>query len=145
MQVPPTLELIRQNRSMYLRGEEPSRRLLAVRLADCALVSGAERLELLMLADGWMAVASDADWITRNLQEHRNPSMDRAFTAMIPLRGGRQNEVRFEVIVTAFSRSLTVKSGDRWIAIVGDAPPSPIRDRVGRNEFAVVFRTESGA
>lgn len=145
MKVPPALELIRQNRHMYLGDEAPSPRLLAVSLAECALVSGAERLELLLLADGWTAVASDADWITPNLPQDRNLSMDRAFNALIPLRGGRQNEIRFEVVVAAFSRSLSVKSGEQWISIVGDAPPAHIRDRLGSNGFAVVFMTQLGS
>lgn len=136
------LEFIRRNRAMYLGSDEPSGKVLAVRLADCALISGARRLELLVLTDGWMAVAADADWITPNLREQRDASMERAFKAMTPLRGGQPNEIRFEVIVTAFSRSVSVRSGDRWHTIAGDAPPRAVQDSVGRNEFAVVFQAD---
>lgn len=136
------LEFIRRNRAMYLGSDEPSGKVLAVRLADCALISGARRLELLVLTDGWTAVAADADWITPNLREQRDASMERAFKAMTPLRGGQPNEIRFEVIVTAFSRSVSVRSEDRWHTIVGDAPPRAVQDSVRRNEFAVVFQAD---
>lgn len=142
MKIPLPVDLIRQNRVMYLGSEEPSGRVLAIRLADCALISGARRLELLVLANGWMAVSADADWITPNLQQQSDSSMERAFKAMIPLRGGQHNEIRFEVIVTAFSRCVSVKSADQWNAIAGDPPPSDVRDRVAKNEFVVVFQAE---
>jgi hypothetical protein len=60
---------------------------------------------------------------------------------MIPLHGGQQNEIRFEVVVTAFSSGVSVKSGERWTAVAGDLPPLEVQDRV-RNEFAVVFRAQ---
>lgn len=142
MKVLPPLEHIRQNRAMYLGPEQPSGRVLAVGLADCALVSGASRVELLVLTDGWMAVSAEADWITSNLQQHKNLAMERAFTSMIPLQGARPNEIRFEVIVTAFSKNLGVKSGNHWVSIVGDNPPQDIRDRVAGNAFSVVFLPE---
>jgi hypothetical protein len=143
MNMSSPIELIRENRSMYLGNEEPSGRVLAVRLADCALISGAHRVELLVLTDGWIAVSSDADWITPDvLHRQKDFSFERAFKAMIPLRGGQQNEVRFEVIVAAFSKDLSVKSGARWSTLEGDAPPQEVRDHVAKNEFAVVFRAE---
>ena len=141
MNIPSPIELIRKNRRMYLGREEPSRRVLAIRLADCALISGAHRVELLALTDGWMAVSSDADWITPDIPHRRNDfSFEHAFKAMIPLRGGQPNEVRFEVIVSAFSKDLSVKSGSRWATLNGDAPPQEIRDQVVKNEFVVIFR-----
>lgn len=143
MKVPPPLELIRQKKSFYLGQQEPSGRFLAVQLADCAIASGARRVEVSVLPEGWMAVSADADWITPNLQQQRDSSLENAFKAMIPLQGGRPNQIRFEVLVTAFSSSLSVKSGGSWITIVGMAPPAEIRDPVARSEFAVVFKPES--
>jgi hypothetical protein len=62
-----------------------------------------------------MAVSSDADWIAPDaLHRQKHFLFERAFRAMIPLRGGQPNEVRFEVIVAAFSQDLSVKSGIRW-------------------------------
>jgi hypothetical protein len=142
MKVPPPLEHIRQNRAMYLGPEKPSGRALAIGLAHCALVSGASRVELLVLVDGWMAVCADADWITPNLQQHKDLAMERAFKSMIPLHGARPNEIRFEVIVTAFSRNLGVKSDNHWVAIIGKNPPKDIRDRVAGSDFSVVFQAE---
>jgi hypothetical protein len=136
------LELIRQKKTFYLGGEEPTGRFLAVHLAECAMVSGAHRVELLVLAEGWFAVCADADWITPNVQGRRDPSMESAFTGMIPLKGGRQNEIRFEVFVNAFSNSLSVKSTDHWITIRGEPPPPGMCNRVQSNEFAVLFRPE---
>src|ERR1700677_5303656 len=124
MNISSPIELIRKNRTMYLGKEEPSGRVLAVRLADCAVISGARRVELMVLTDGWMAVSSDADWITPHVRHREKDfSIEHAFKAMIPLRGGQQNEVRFEVIAAAFSKDLTVKSGAQWIKVEGDAPP----------------------
>lgn len=140
MKVPSSIELIQKNKAMYLGDEEPSGRLLAIRLADCALISGASRVEVLALEQGWMAVSSDSDWITPSLPRRENASLERAFLALIPLHGGRQNEVRFEVIVSAFSSSLSVKSGDRWSALVGELVPQKFRDHVANSEFAVVFK-----
>lgn len=143
MNIPSSIELIRKSRSLYLGKEEPTGRVLAIRLADCALISGARRVELLVLTDGWVGVSSDSDWITPDVPHRQKDfSFERAFKAMIPLRGGQQNEVRFEVIVAAFSRDLSVKSGARWLTLEGDAPPPEIRNHVAKDEFAVVFRAE---
>jgi hypothetical protein len=138
--VPPPLELIRQKKSFYLGDQEPTGRFLAVNLAECALVSGADRVELVSLADGWMAVSADSDWITPNLVGRRNSSFERAFVAMIPLRGGKQNQIRFEIFITAFSSRVSVKTGPDWKSIAGELPPQEVRDCVEKNEFAVVFR-----
>jgi hypothetical protein len=136
------LELIRENRDMYLGKEEPCGRVLAVRLADCALISGARRVELLALSEEWMAVSSDTNWIIPAVNNRqKDGSFERAFTAMIPLRGGQQNEIRFEVVVAAFSKDLSIKSGARWLTLEGEAPPQEICDSVKRHEFSVVFRT----
>ena len=137
--VPPPLELIRQKKAFYLGDQEPTARFLAVNLAECAMVSGARRVELLALAEGWMAVSADADWITPSLRGRKDPSMESAFSKMIPLTGGRPNQIRFEVFVTAFSSRVGVKAGAHWIPIIGDLPPQEVRDHVERNEFAVLF------
>jgi hypothetical protein len=135
------LELIRRNRKLYLGNDEPSGQLLAVRLAECALISGVYRVEVRVLAEGWMAVAGDSDWITPNLPDKLNePSLQRAFVGMIPLRGGRINEIRFEVIVTAFSDGLAVKSREKWMQVTGESPPKAVLNGVANVEFAVVFR-----
>ena len=142
MKVPPPLELIRQKKSFYLGEQEPSGRFLAVQLADCAMTSGARRVELRVLSDGWTAVSADADWITPNLQQLRDRSIESAFRAMIPLRGGRPNQIRFEAFVTAFSRSVSVRSSGHWITIIGPPPPPEVRDCFSGSEFAVVFKPE---
>ena len=140
--VPPPLELIRQKKTVYLGDKEPTGRFLAVHLAECAMVSGAHRVELLVLSEGWFAVCADADWITPSVHGRKDSSMESAFTGMIPLKGGGENEIRFEVFVNAFSRSLSVRSANRWIAIRGEPPPPDVRNRVQSNEFAVLFRPE---
>lgn len=140
--VPPPLDLIRQKKAFYLGDQEPTGTFLAVNLAECAMISGARRIELLVLSGGWTAVSADADWITPNLHGQKGASMESAFVKMIPLTGGRPNQIRFEVIVTAFSSGLSVKAGTQWTTIVGDPPPQEIRDHVERNEFAVVFKTQ---
>ncbi len=140
--VAPPLELIRQKKAFYLGDREPTGRFLAVNLAECAMISGALRVELLALKEGWMAVSADADWITPNLRGRKDTSTESAFVTMIPLTGGRPNQIRFEVFVTAFSSSLSLKAGTQWSPIVGDIPPQEIRDRVKRNEFAVVFKSQ---
>jgi hypothetical protein len=140
--VPPPLELIRQKKVFYLGDQEPTGRFLAVNLAECAMISGARRVELLALTERWMAVSADADWITPNLYGRKDASMESAFVRMIPLTGGRPNQIRFEVFVTAFSSRLSVKTGTQWSPIVGGLPPQEIRNRVERNEFAVVFKAQ---
>jgi len=135
--------MIRQHKAMYLGDEEPSGRILSIGLADCALVSGASRVELLRLPESWTGVLADADWITPNVQQHNGRSLEHAFQAMIPLRGGRPNQIRFEVVVAAFSTNVSVKSGDSWIAIAGDLPPRDVRDRVTESLFAVAFRAKA--
>jgi hypothetical protein len=117
------MELIRQKKSFYLGDQEPTGRFLAVALAECAMISGACRVELLALTEGWMSVSADDDWITPNLYGRKDASMESAFVNMIPLAGGRQNQVRFEVFVTAFSSRLSVKTGTQWSPIIGDLPP----------------------
>lgn len=99
-------------------------------------------MELLVLPEGWFAVCADADWITPGVQGRRDPSMESAFVGVIPLKGGGQNEIRFEVFVNAFSRSLSVRAADRWFAIRGESPPPDVCNRVQSNEFAVLFRPE---
>lgn len=106
------------------------------------MISGARRVELSALTEGWTAVSADADWITPNLDGRKDASMESAFVRMIPLAGGTPNQIRFEVFVTAFSCRLSVKTGTQWSPIVGDLPPQEIRNSVERNEFAVVFKAQ---
>lgn len=61
MRILPALERIREKTAFYLGDQQPSGRYLAVQLADCALASGAHRVELRVLPEGWMAVSADAD------------------------------------------------------------------------------------
>jgi hypothetical protein len=143
MKISPPLELIRENRNMYLGNHSPCGRVLAIRLAECALMSGAHRVEVMLLNDGWAAVSGDTDWITPNLLERqKDASIDRAFSTMIPLFGGQQNEIRFEIVVAAFSKHLSVKTGELWRTIEGDSLPEEVRDIVSNSEFAVVFKPE---
>jgi hypothetical protein len=69
--------------------------------------------------------------------------LTRVVVSLIPQVGGRQNEVRYEVIVSAFSRSLALKSGDAWITALGDDPPEVVRKCLADAEFAVVFKPQS--
>lgn len=142
MKIPSPIELIRQKKALYFGDQEPSGRLLAVQLADCAMVSGARSVELLSLPDGWMAVSSDVDWISPNLRQQGDRSMETAFMDMIPLRGGRPNQIRSEVFIAAFSSSVRVRSGGSWITIIGSDPPSQVLERLAASEFAVVFKPE---
>ena len=142
---PSPHEFIRHNRAMYLGGEQPSGKTLAVRLADCALRSGARRLELLVLSDGWMAVTSDADWITPNLRGLRTSTMEGAFRALTPLLGGQPNEIRFEAIVAAFSKDVCVRSQGNWYTISGENPSLGVQSMLGNNAFAVLFKADDNS
>jgi len=117
--------------------------LLAARLAESALIAGALLVELRVLDSGWIAVSGESDWITPNAQKVRQGiSLQRVFTSLMPQLGGRPNEVRFEPIVTAFSRSLAVKSNAHWTLIAGDDLPSnEIQHTLANCKFAVVFQS----
>jgi hypothetical protein len=69
--------------------------------------------------------------------------LERVFVSLVPQVGGRQNEIRFEVIAAAFSRNLTLKSGDRLITVLGDIVPEAVRESLADCEFAVVFKPQS--
>lgn len=143
MTIPPPVELIRQNKAFYLGNREPDGRYLAVLLADCAVISGAQKVELQALPDGWMAVSAEADWISPHLQRRRDRrTIEDAFNSIIPLECDLQNQMRYEVYITAFSSSVGVESHGQWILTIGKLPPQEVQDRVAGNEFAVVFKPQ---
>jgi hypothetical protein len=142
MEVPRGLDVIRKRPEFYLGGNEPSRRFLGVGLAECALKSGARRVQVELLADGWVSVSADRDWITPSLPENWNGSpLERVIVSLVPQIGGRQNEIRFEVMVAAFSQSLMLKSGHEWQLLFGNEAPGPLREAVDE-PFAILFRPE---
>jgi len=140
--MPTSLEQIRKHPQLYLGDVEPNGMLLAARLAESALIAGALLVELRVLDAGWVAVSAESDWITPTAQEdHRGFSVLRVFTSLMPRLGGRPNEVRFEPIVTAFSRSLAVKSNEQWTVIAGDLPPIEIQHMLANCKFSVAFQS----
>jgi hypothetical protein len=68
-------------------------------------------------------------------------SLQQVFTSLMPQLGGRPKEVRFAPIVTAFSRSLAVKSDAQWILIVGDLPSNEVQHILANCNFAVAFQS----
>jgi hypothetical protein len=88
-----------------------------------------------------VSVTAERDWITLSLPERcEDWPLERVVVPLVPQVGGRQNEIRFEVIVAALSHSLALKLGDRWITALGDNLPTDVRDCLSIAEFAVVFR-----
>lgn len=141
MYMPNSLEQIRKHPKLYLGDVEPDGILLATRLAESALNSGALLIELRVLDGGWMAVCGESDWITPSAQKVREgTSLQRVFTGLMPQLGGRPNEVRFEPVVTAFSRSLAVKSDAQWTRISGDLPVNEVQYALSHCKFAVAFQ-----
>jgi hypothetical protein len=142
MNMPNSLEQIRKHSNLYLGNVEPSGILLATRLTESALIAGARLVELRVLDAGWIAVSGESDWITPRAQKVREGiSLQRVFTCLMPELGGRPNEVRFEPIVTAFSRSLTVKSDAQWILIAGDLPSNEVQQILASCKFSVAFQS----
>ena len=140
------IDAIRNNPKLYIGDFEPSGPFLATGLADCALTSGARRVQIELLADAWVPVSAERDWITPSLPEKlKDWPLTRVVVSLIPHPGGRQNEIRYEVIVSAFSRSLALKSGNSWITALGDEPPEIVRKPLANAEFAVVFQPRLGA
>jgi len=140
--MPTSLEQIRKHPQLYLGDVEPNGFLLAARLAESALIAGELLVELRVLDAGWIAVCSESDWITPHAQKDREViSMQRLFIGLRPQLGGRPNEVRFEPIVTAFSRSVAVKSNAHWTLIAGDLPSKEIQDTLANCKFAVAFQS----
>jgi hypothetical protein len=138
------IEQVRNNPNLYIGDWEPSGRFLGTGLAGCALTSGARRVQVELLDDGWVSVSAECDWITPSLPErYKDWPLSRVVVSLIPQVGGRQNEIRYEVIVAAFSQSLALKTGDHWISAVGDAPPDFVRERVADAEFALLFRPKT--
>jgi hypothetical protein len=140
--MPTSLEQIREHPKLYLGDVEPNGMLLAARLAESALIAGVLLVELRVLDAGWIAVSGESDWITPNAQKVREGiSVQRVFTSLMSQLGGRPNEVRFEPIVTAFSRSVAIKSDGHWTLIAGDLPSNEIQHRLENCKFAVAFRS----
>lgn len=140
MNMPNSLEQIRKHSKLYLGDVEPNGIMLAARLAESALTSGALLIELRVLDAGWMAVCGESDWITPSAQKVREGiSLQRVFTGLMPQLGGRPNEIRFEPIVTAFSRSLAVKSDAQWTLISGDLPSNEVQYTLANCKFVVAF------
>ena len=138
------IDAIRNNPKLYIGDCEPSGQFLGTGLAGCALTSGARRVQIELLADGWVSVSAERNWITPSLPEKfKDWPLPRVVVSLIPQVGGRQNEIRYEVIVSAFSRSLALKSGDTWITAFGDEPPDLVRKRLVDAEFAVVFEPQA--
>lgn len=124
MKVSAGIDAIRNNPKLYIGDCEPTGQFLGVGLAACALTSGAQRVQVELLDDDWVSVSAERDWITSSLPEHRKDwPLSRVVISLIPQVGGRQNEIRYEAIVSAFSRNFAVKSGDNWTSVVGNDPP----------------------
>jgi hypothetical protein len=108
MKIAVGIDRIRNNPQFYIGDREPSGQFLGRGLVGCALTSGARRVQIQLLADGWVSVSAERDWITPSLPERfKDRPLERVFVSLVPQVGGRQNEIRFEVIVAAFSRNLT--------------------------------------
>jgi len=138
------IDAIRNNPKLYIGEYEPSEQFLAAGLAGCALTSGAKRVQIELLADGWVSVSAERDWITPSLSERfKDWPLARVVLSLIPQVGGRQNEIRYEVIVSAFSQCLALKCGNTWIIALGDEPPELVRQCLVDAEFAVVFKPQS--
>lgn len=143
MKLPVGIDAIRNNPTLYIGDCEPSGPFLGTGLAGCALTSGARRVQIELLAEGWVSVSAEHDWITPSLPEHfKHWPLTRVVISLIPQVGGRQNEIRYEVIVSAFSRSVALKSGHTWITALGDGPPEFVRSSLANAEFAVVFEPQ---
>jgi hypothetical protein len=137
------IEQIRNNPRFYIGDGEPSGKFLGTGLAGCALASGARRVQVQLLTDNWVSVSAECDWITTSLPDRcKGWSLNRVVVSLIPQLGGRQNEIRYEVIVAAFSHSLALKSGDKWISVLGDNPPDLVREHIADAEFAIAFKPQ---
>jgi len=140
------IDQIRNNPKLYIGEREPTWQFLGTELVACALTSGARRVQIQLLTDGWVSVSAERDWITPSLPEKfKNRPLERVVLSLVPQVGGRQNEIRFEAIVAAFSLNLTLKAGDRLIAVIGDIPPEAVKDCLADSNFAVVFKPQSTA
>jgi len=137
------IDAIRNNPTLYIGDCEPSGPFLGTGLAGCALTSGARRVQIELLAEGWVSVSADHDWITPSLPARfRDWPLAHVVMSLIPQVDGRLNEIRYEVIVSAFSRSVALKSGNAWITALGDDPPEFVRSALANAEFAVVFEPQ---
>jgi hypothetical protein len=142
MEVLRGLDVIRRRPEFYLGSNEPSGKFLGAGLAECALRSGARRVKVEMLMDGWVSVSADRDWITPSLPENwKGQPPERVIVSLVPQIGGQQNEIRFEAMVAAFSQCLMLKSEGEWKTLFGDEAPGALREAVD-DPFAILFRPE---
>src|SRR5690348_98470 len=115
------VDQIRNNPKLYIGDCEPSGQFLATGLMGCALTSGVRVVQVQLLTDDWVSVSAERDWITPTLPERcKDWPLARVVVSLVPQVGGRQNEIRYEVIVAAFSRSLALKSGATWVTALGE-------------------------
>jgi DNA gyrase/topoisomerase IV subunit B len=142
MRIINSLDHVREHPEMYLGGREPTSYTLASGLVECALISQAKRLEVAVLDDRWIAVCADADWISPNVSKSfKRRTINEAVSSIMPLFGGGQNAMRYEVVVTAFSENLAIKSHGDWILVTGELPPQEFQKRLAPVRFALVFQT----
>jgi len=135
------VDQIRNNPKLYIGDCEPSGQFLATGLMGCALTSGVRVVQVQLLTDDWVSVSAERDWITPTLPERcKDWPLARVVVSLVPQVGGRQNEIRYEVIVAAFSRSLALKSGATWVTALGEDPPDNVRNCLVDAEFVVVFK-----
>jgi len=126
---------------MYLGGRQPTPAVLASELVFSALVSRAKRVEIRVLESQWTAVAAGSDWISPNMTGHfKDRPIEELVKLMIPWDDGGPNAIRLEVIVAAFSSNLAIKSGRRWLAVVGELPAEEVRAEMSDVGFAIVFQ-----
>jgi hypothetical protein len=145
MKLAAGIDQIRNNPKLYIGDCQPSGQFLGTGLAGCALTSGAQLVQIRLLSDGWVSVSAERDWITSSLPEKcKDWALARVVVSLIPQVGGRPNEIRYEVIVAAFSSSLALKSGDMWLTAIGQGPPEAVRKSLVDAEFAIVFKPHSG-
>jgi hypothetical protein len=134
------IDQIRKQPAFYIGDYQPTGQFLAGGLAHCALICGARHLQIDLLDNGWVCVSAEHDWITSSLPDRcADWPLQRVALSLVPLIGGRQNEIRFEVIAAAFSDHFALKSGNEWLAALGDIPPEAVRSHLSDARFAVVF------
>src|SRR5688572_17515594 len=109
-----TLDHIRAKPELYLPTKTPSAIHLAAHLAEFVLYCGARNVRVGMHRHDWVSLGADIDWVTPTLSRP-DRGFRGAFTEMMPANLGIQNEIRFEPIVTAFSRSLAVVRTGEYI------------------------------
>jgi hypothetical protein len=138
------LDQVRARPELYLGSRTPSAAHLAAKLAAFARRCGANDVQVRAHRDDWTSVVADTDWVTTTLTRP-DRGIQGAFTGFIPANLGTQNEVRYEPIVTAFSRSLAVVRSAEYVQVVGERPPAEVLAAVEGAAFAVVFQFDPAA